>query len=163
MKVIIFVLAIVIFFSSGTSAEVYLSAEEATKRIFPHLEKFQIESHILENQEFKVFTVISGGQVTGWTVQVDEMGKIHPITFLVGIGKEGEILEVYVLEYRDMFGTEVRRRSFLKQFQGKTSKDPLLVGRDIDAVTQATISSQATATAVKKSLEVVQQIKKTKR
>ena len=96
----------------------------------------------------------------GWAVVVDEMGKNKPITFLVGIDIQGKVLEVRVLEYRDMFGSEIKRRSFLRQFQGKSLKDPLAVGRDIDAVTQATISSQAAATAVKKSLEIIQQIKK---
>lgn len=149
------------FLSCSAWAQISPPAEEAIKALFPAFQGYNVESHTLDNQEIKVFTIIADNhKVIGWAVVLDEMGKIKPITFLVGIDIQGKVLEVRVLEYRDMFGSEIKRRSFLRQFQGKSLKDPLAVGRDIDAVTQATISSQAAATAVKKSLEIIQQIKK---
>lgn len=160
MKIISLVLAIGLFLPCLVLAEVYLSAEEATQNIFPTLEKYDIESRIVDNQEFKIFTVFAGDKIIGWSVVLEEMGKIKPITFLVGIDIQGEVLGVRILEYRDMFGSGIKRRSFLRQFQGKSLKDPLRVGRDIDAVTSATISSEAAARAVKKSLEVIQGTKK---
>jgi len=160
MKIIGLALAIVLLFSPLALAEVYLSVEEATKRIFPNLQEYKAGKYIVDNQELKIFTVIGDDKVIGWTVVVSEMGKVKPITFLVGIDTQGRVLGVYVLEYRDLFGSEIKRRSFLRQFLDKSVKDPLTVGRDIDAVTSATISSQATTKAVKKSLEVIQGIKK---
>mgnify|MGYP001611793881 FL=1 len=88
------------------------------------------------------------------------MGKIKPITFLIGIDAKGEVVAVCVLEYRDLFGSEIRRRSFLKQFHNKSLKDSLTIGRDIDAVTQATISSRAASSAVKKSLQIIEELRK---
>lgn len=146
--------------SLAVSAEGSLGAEEVIRSIFPSFQEYNVESHILENQELKVFTILSDGQILGWALVLDEMGKIKPITFLVGVDIQGKVLAVYVLEYRDMFGSEIKRRSFLRQFQGKSLNNLLTVGRDIDAVTQATISSQSAARAVKKSLEVIQGIKK---
>ena len=147
-------------FSFNVFAEVYISALEATRQIFSDYQEHKVENYFLDNQEFKVYTVLKDDEVIGWTVVTDEKGKIQPITFLVGIGKQGKVLDVYVLEFRDLFGSEVKRRSFLRQFRSKSLKDSLMVGRDIDAVTQATISSQAAATAVRKSLRVVGEVLK---
>jgi Na+-translocating ferredoxin:NAD+ oxidoreductase RnfG subunit len=137
-------------------AEVYITAEEAIKKIFPDTKRHDIKNQIQEGQIFKVYTVYKNDEVLGWAVVSDEMGKVKPITFLVAIGKERKVLAVYILEYRDLFGSDIKRKSFLKQFRGKSSKDLLKVGRDIDAVTSATISSNAAATAVKKALKITE-------
>ena len=160
MKIISLVLTIVVFLALSVRAETYPRAEETIKSIFPAFQSYKVESHILDNQELKVFTVFSDNGILGWAVILDEMGKIKPITFLVGIGIHGQVLEVRILEYRAIFGYEIKRKSFLRQFQGKSSKDPMAVGRDIDAVTSATISSAAAALAVKKSLEVIEKMRK---
>ncbi|MFA4842948.1 MAG: FMN-binding protein, partial [Candidatus Omnitrophota bacterium] len=115
---------------------------------------------ILDNQEVRIFTVLSRGKILGWAVVLDEMGKIKPITFLVGIDNQNNVLGVQILEYRDMFGSEIKRRSFLRQFQGKSLKDSIVVGQDIDAVTGATVSSHAAASIVRKSLKVIERYNK---
>jgi len=160
MKIIGLALAIVLLSSPLALAEVYLSAEEATKRLFPNLQEYKVEKRTVDNQEFKILIVVGDDKVMGWTVVVSEMGKIKPITFLVGIDTQGKILGVYVLEYRDIFGSEIRRRSFLRQFLDKSVKDSLTVGRDIDAVTGATISSQAATSAVRKSIQIIEELQK---
>lgn len=148
-------------FSSLLRAEVSISPEKATKQIFPDLEEYKIESHFLDQQEFKVYTVYKNNALLGWSVVSDEAGKIKPITFLVGIDTRGKVLDVYVVEYREIFfGSGIKRRSFLNQFLGKSSHDPVTVGRDIDAVTHATISSQAAASAVRKSLKLIETLRK---
>ena len=159
MKIISLVLAIAVLLPILAWAESYPQAEEAIKNIFPAFQDYKVESHVLDNQELKVFTVLSDNGILGWVVILDEMGKIKPITFLVGIDIQGNVLGVRILEYRDIFGSEIKRKSFLRQFQGKSSKDPMTVGRDIDAVTGATISSHAVTFAVKKSLKVIKQEK----
>lgn len=141
-------------------AEVYLSPEEAIGKIFPDYQYYKSQTHTLEGQRLDVFTVLLGEKVLGWAVMLNEPGKQEPITFLAGIDSEGKVLDVYVLEYRDPNGSEIRRRAFLSQFQGKTADSSLEVGRDIDGVTQATISSKAAAAAVKKALLVIAELKK---
>ena len=160
MKIISLVLTIVVFLALSVRAETYPRAEETIKSIFPAFQSYKVESHILDNQELEVFTVFSDNGILGWAVILDEMGKIKPITFLVGIDIQGRVLGVRILEYRDIFGSEIKRKSFLRQFQGKSSKDPMVVGRDIDAVTSATISSHAAASAVKKSLKAIKKYRK---
>lgn len=156
MKIISLVLVICLFIPYLAFAQSDRDAEEATKKIFPALQKYDMENRIVDEQEFKIFTVFANDEIIGWAVILDEMGKVKPITFMVGIGKEGEVLEVRVLEYRELRGRQIERRSFLRQFKGKTVKSPLRIGHDIDAVTGATISSEAVAAAVKKSLKIVE-------
>lgn len=141
-------------------AEVYIGAEEAIRNIFPDFQEYNIEKHIFESQEFEVYSILRNREVIGWAVVTDEMGKNKPITFLVGIDKHRRVSAVYILEFRDLFGSEIKRKSFLRQFQGKSFKDAISVGRDIDAVTGATISSQAATFAVKKSLAIIEKIQK---
>ncbi|MEW6009300.1 MAG: FMN-binding protein [Candidatus Omnitrophota bacterium] len=160
MKTISLILGSVVFLSLLALAESSSQIEGAIKNIFPTFQEYKVESLFLDNQEVKVCTVIREAKILGWTVILDEMGKIKPITFLVAIDIEGNILAVNVLEYRDMFGSEIKRRSFLRQFQGKSLKDSIVVGRDIDAVTGASISSHAAASAVKKSLTIIERIQK---
>ena len=137
-----------------------LHNEEAAKKIFPSQEEYTTEKRVLNAQPVEIFTFLKEGKVLGWAVALDEMGKIKPITFFVGIDAQGKVLDVYVLEYRDMFGSEIKRKSFLKQFKGKALQEPLKIGKDIDAVTQATISSRAASVAVRKSLQIVEELRK---
>src|SRR3989338_2486782 len=111
------VLAIAVLLPILAWAENYPQAEEAIKSIFPEFQSYKVESHILDNQELKIFTIFSDNKILGWAVVLDEIGKIKPITFLVGIGIHGQVLEVRILEYRDIFGYEIKRKSFLRQFQ----------------------------------------------
>lgn len=158
-KKVFLLFAAICLTSTFSWAEAYISIDEAIKQIFPAHQEYKRESHVLDNQELEVYTVFKNGDCLGWAVVLDEKGKIKPITFLVGIDMKGKVLEVYVLQFRDLFGSEVRRRSFLRQFRGKSLKDHIAVGRDIDAVTSATISSQAAALSVRKALKLIEKLR----
>jgi Na+-translocating ferredoxin:NAD+ oxidoreductase RnfG subunit len=54
--------------------------------------------------------------------------------------------------YREPHGDEIEDHRFRKQFIGKTLGDPITLGKDVDAITGATISSRSEAFAVKKVL-----------
>ena len=149
-----------LLFPAVSFAEVYITSDEAIHNIFPSLEEYKTEKRVFNAQAVEISTIIKEGKIIGWAVKLDESGKNKPITFLAGIDSQGKALAVYVLEFRDIFGSEIKRRSFLKQFRDKSINDPLTVGRDIDAVTSATISSQAAATAVKKALRIIDDVKK---
>lgn len=158
VKIISLILAIAISLPSSVIAGVNGKVDEKIKKIFPGFQKYDMESRVLNSQKFKVLTVLAEGKFSGWAVVVDEPGKTHPITFIVGIDNQGKVLDVDILEYREAIGYGIKRKSFLRQFRGKTSKDRISVGRDIDAVAGATISSDAAATAVKKSLKLIEEL-----
>ena len=135
-------------------------AKEAAQKIFPTSQNITSETLAFDGREIEICRVFAKGEVIGWAVVLDEMGKVKPITFLVGIDVQGKVTGVIVLEYRDIFGSEIKRRSFLRQFQNKSLKDRIAIGADIDAVTSATISSNAATSAVRKALNIVAELKK---
>ena len=153
-------LFLIFSFLSPLKAEVFLSPDEAIKEIFPDYQYYKTQIHTLEEQKLDVFTVLLGDKLLGWAVALNEQGMKEPITFLVGVDIEGKVLDVYVLEYREPHGFEIRRRAFLSQFFGKTADSPLAVGQDIDGVTQATISSKSAAGAVKKALRIIDDLRR---
>ena len=65
---------------------------------------------------------------------------------------------VEIMVYREPRGDEVRDVRFRKQFQGKTSQDPLRLNRDIDAVSGATVSSASLAVGVRRATILVEEL-----
>lgn len=152
----------VALFSFSALGQDETDVEEAIKMIFPVSQPIttETETRTFEEQEVKVYRISAEGKIVGWAVVLDEMGKVKPITFLVGIDGQGKVAGIHILKYRDIFGSEIKRRSFLRQFQGKSLKDKISIGADIDAVTSATISSQAAASAVRKAILIIEELQK---
>jgi len=93
-------------------------------------------------------------RIDGYAVIDNEMGKTEPITFLTAITPLGEVKEVEVLVYREPYGSEIHDARYLKQYRGKTAKDPVRVGGDISNISGATISSRSVALGVKRDLAI---------
>jgi Na+-translocating ferredoxin:NAD+ oxidoreductase RnfG subunit len=91
-------------------------------------------------------------ETLGTIFLLDVIGQAQPITFAVAIGPEGAVQDVRVMVYRESHGDEIEDRRFRKQFVNKTLKDPITLGKDIDAITGATISSRSETFAVRKGL-----------
>jgi Na+-translocating ferredoxin:NAD+ oxidoreductase RnfG subunit len=77
-------------------------------------------------------------------------GKWGPVHYIVALDLAGKVTDMAVMSYVEQRGRPISTKRFLSQFIGKTSKSALSVGKDVDAVSGATISSRATAFAVKK-------------
>jgi hypothetical protein len=91
----------------------------------------------------------------GHAVIVEEIGKHRPITFVVGVGREGAVAGVAVMAYREAYGGEVRERRFLAQYRGKALRDPMLPFRDIRNISGATLSAEAIGRGVRKALALL--------
>jgi serine/threonine protein kinase len=55
-----------------------------------------------------------------YAIQMNEIGKTEPITFMVGMSPEGKVTEVVIMIFRENRGWEVKEKRFLNQFRGKT-------------------------------------------
>ncbi len=99
-----------------------------------------------------------GGAATplGVIVFLSVMGQNLPIDFAVGVRPDGTLQDIQLLVYREPYGKEIDERRFRRQFAGKTARDPLVVGKDIDAISGASISSIAAAYAAKKGLALAE-------
>lgn len=96
--------------------------------------------------------VVAAQKHLGVIFLLDVIGQAEPITFAVAITPSGVVQDVRVMVYREPHGAEIENSRFHKQFIGKVLKDPLTLGKDVDAISGATISSRSEAFAVKKSL-----------
>ena len=80
--------------------------------------------------------------------QMDEWG---PLTFIVVLDPaSGKVVNAAMMEYVDGRSRGLADRAFLKSFFGKSAADPMIIGKDIDAVAGATVSSSVLCHIVKK-------------
>ncbi len=151
--------------------QVFLEEEEALSKVFAGCDK--VESEILaltpEGREyfkgllkrpdlettFQVYIGKKENVTDRYAIITEEMGCFHPITWILSASAEGKILDIAVMIYRESRGHEVSRKRFLKQFEGKSLKDPLSTNKDIIRITGATVSVQAVCRGVKKMLTFI--------
>ncbi len=107
------------------------------------------------NNKYLFYSGLEGDKPIGHAVILDVPGKEMPITFMVSMNPDGEVMGVEVLTYRESIGGEIRSKRFLRQFRGLTLASPIHIGQDIEAITGATISARSTAYAVRKALALL--------
>jgi thiamine biosynthesis lipoprotein ApbE len=153
--------------------EVFLTSEQALSEMFPDADEILWDKIILTGEErtqleqrlkrrifedgFDVFVGREGGEIEGYAIISEEIGKFHPFTFIVAVEPNGKIKDLAVLIYRESRGGEVVRRRFLHQFIGKSIKKPIRINRDIINITGATMSVVMMCKGVRKVLGVVDQ------
>lgn len=96
------------------------------------------------------------GKRTGYAILDAEIGQHELIDFGVRLGLGGAIERVEIMAFREPYGDGIRIERFRNQFVGKTAKDAITAGRDIDIVSGATLSSKSIALGVKRDTLVLQ-------
>jgi len=110
----------------------------------------------LTTKDWQVYVAEADGKRTGYAILDREIGLHEPIDFGVRLGLNGAVDRVEIAVYREPFGDEVRGDRFRGQFIGKTPKNPIVAGQDIDIVSGATYSSKSMALGVKRDVLVLQ-------
>lgn len=82
---------------------------------------------------------------------VAQQGKEGPMSIGVCFDNVGLVQSVTILSSEEEHGKKVAEESWLKQFKGKKVSDAFQVGRDVDGVSGATMSSKAVAETLRKS------------
>lgn len=91
----------------------------------------------------------------GYLVESRVAGRSGPFEIAVLLDERLIVKRATVLSYPWPRGRKVIRRSFARQFEGKGPEDPIKIGKDIDAVTGATISCRAMATGVREAVKLL--------
>lgn len=149
-------------------ATVYLSPDQALGAIFPDKKAGDFKESSLRltkdqrkavtastglsvrDQEIKVWTASDGSQM-----YIDQVvGKHEFITFGMGVGPDGKVRGVEILEYKETYGGEVRRPEWRKQFKGKKLGDGFKLGKDITNISGATLSSHSVTDGVYRLLAI---------
>ena len=106
------------------------------------------------------FEAIKNNKVTGYRVRVNADGYNAHIRMIVGVDLNGIIQDVQILEQNETSGSgskinEIKPGEkdpyFLRQFKGKNAGSVVLK-KNIDAITGATISSNAVTYAINKTV-----------
>jgi FMN-binding domain len=152
-------------------AEVFMSEEEAVKLMLPKSQRIRrelirltqekkalIEERIgwkFPEESFEVYIGETGDKVDGYALLHNTIGKHRHMTYMVGVDDEGRCNNVELLVFREAKGSEVGKKRFNSQYEGKTVSDPIRINKDIINISGATMSVRSISAGVKRVLVLI--------
>jgi len=134
------------------------SKEDAKKQILQDAVSFEL----IANQEAKEDLFVgknAQGNVVGYIVPVSQKGFDGHIEMLLGATSDLKVIDYKILKDKETpgLGSKAKEPYFRERFKNKTAEEITITkvanGKDIEAITGATITSRAIANGVKKGLE----------
>jgi transcriptional regulator of nitric oxide reductase len=111
----------------------------------PHHKAYSVDENTGEN------TLVGFAFMTH-EVEPEEWAYESELEILVGLTLEGSITGIKVVDHYEPFGYfSIDPLEFAEQFKGKSILDAFEEGRDVDAVSRATISIESAARVIRKS------------
>ena len=142
------------------AAEKYIISQfNVDVSIYMHTLKLNTELKILVQNKVKqrfyrdelYYWNISNNDTTiAYALMDNVLGKSMPITFLVILNNEGNILASEVIKYREAYGSEVGNKNWLAQFTHFNDTTDFKVGKNIDGISGATISVNSLSKGIQK-------------
>jgi hypothetical protein len=119
------------------------------------LEAVKIPEELASNQELYrnddcLYIIYVDGDVQGYLLSTSAMGRFDFFDYSMIFSDELSVLEVMVTVYRSTHGIAICQRRWLNQFKGYSGEE-LELGRDIDAVSGATLSARSIVADVQRS------------
>jgi len=172
---ILFLCCLILLFSPLAASSIKSKAETSLRSFFGasatlKRSTFQIPPSIKTSIEKTVRQRFFRNEVYFWKIELQDgsrafaildnvYGKAMPITFLVAFDKQGTVLHSTIVKYREAIGGMVRAAKWQHQFVGRNAESGFAIGKDIDAISGATISTHAVAKGIKKLSLLFQSIK----
>lgn len=151
--------------------EEFMTEEDAVKTILPKSQRVRKELIRLSQEKkelieqrigwkfpedsFELYIGESGDKIDGYAMVHNTIGKYKPMTYMVGVDPKGTCTDVELLVFRDAKGSEVGRKRFNAQYDGKTVTDPIRINKDIINISGATMSVRSMSAGVKRVLVLV--------
>jgi len=153
----------------GKKAEIVVETKRLTgetlakvkKRLGGKLVDFQAGSEsakVKAKKKIDFHFSVKDGKRVGVAIFDEEPGKWGPVEFIIGLTMKGIVKKVRVMSYQEKRGRPIARVSFLRQYKGKTSRNQMVVGKDITGISGATISSKSATFAVKKAIILYEEL-----
>jgi len=158
--------------SAGVYGAEYLTIPAAQKALFPDATNFvetpvtlssaqrdeikRLSGSRQRNDTQAVWRAERNGELLGWVIVDDVVGKHEFITYAAAISPADKVLGIEVLVYRETYGSGIREDQWRKQFVGKTLKDKFELDEDITNITGATLSCRNVTNGVKRLLALAQ-------
>ncbi|MCS6317780.1 MAG: hypothetical protein H8K05_08430 [Nitrospira sp.] len=120
--------------------EEFMTEDEAVKAILPQSQRIRKETiRLAQDQKstveqrigwkfpedsFDLYIGETGDKVDGYAMIHNTIGKYKPMTYMVGVDHKGNCTDVELLVFRDAKGSEVGKKRFNSQYDGKRSRIP---------------------------------------
>lgn len=138
---------------SGTArANIQAEHMAAMQTVLPGSTQFVLEPYSGDDAHIRR---VHRGE-TGFVVETVTDGYAGPITLMVGVGSSGKVTGLVIRELYETWGLGAQAlndSAFLAQFLNASG--PLEVGRDVDALTGATVTAKAVARGVSSAVAYV--------
>lgn len=92
------------------------------------------------------------GSLVGTVSVIDQAGKEGPLQLLIALHPDGTVYDAAFTVFGEERGKPALSWRYLKQYVGKNPGSPLTLGKDVDAVSGATMTSTAVAKAFKRAV-----------
>lgn len=142
---------------STPAADPALQRYEATLRGLFH-QNGQLDFEPLPSDGGFLYRAVSGGQTVGYAAQQTVQGYGGPIEVITAVSTDAVVQGIHVggdaFAETEGLGAKTREPDFTEQFRSKAL--PVTLGKDIDAVAGATLSSQAVVDAVNLTLKRIE-------
>ena len=142
--------------------------KKEASRFFPG--DLQVEQADLEGQTLAldsllmegdaVFQFKLDGELTGYMLRTRAMGRYDHFDYVVFYSPELTVKGVKVTVYRSTHGAAICQKKWLSQFEGYQGGQ-LVLGKDIDAISGASISAQALVGDMQRCLMLMTGLKNT--
>ena len=114
-----------------------------------HIHK--LDKQIKNEAEYKVkqkfyrdklyyWNISQGDSIIAYAFLDNVIGKSMPITFLVILNSNGDIIRSKVIKYREAYGGEISNKGWLRQFENRNKNSSYEISKDIDGISGATFS-----------------------
>ncbi|HTV78743.1 MAG TPA: FMN-binding protein [Steroidobacteraceae bacterium] len=143
-------------------AIVYLSVEQAQALLFPGQALLPMPLALSAAQvaaiEKDCGVQVFPGSLAAWKAgdgyffTDSVIGKHDLIRYAVALDADGKVRGVEILEYREAYGGQVRNSRWLHQFVGLKHGDTVKVGRGIQNISGATLSSEHVTDGIRRLL-----------
>jgi transcriptional regulator of nitric oxide reductase len=166
-----YLFVIVVIFGLGISpfleAKVFYTQKEAFRLAFPEADRFERKTYVLTAEQVEAIETASRSNLgsklvtiqTAWRgetllghLQIDvHIVRTQSEGVLVALDEKGRVSQVRVLAFHEPLDYLPGQRWY-DGFKGKGPADAIRVGHDVDAVTGATLTTQATSAAIRRTL-----------
>ncbi len=93
---------------------------------------------------------------TGIAFLTTDLFPKETLQILIGMDMKGRVTGIKILSHEESAaGLKIEEEWFQAQFRGKTIRDDWIIGRDIDAISGATISSSKVVALIEKSIQIM--------
>ena len=115
--------------------------------------KYEVQNKVKQKfyrNKLYYWNISHGDSTIAYAFLDNVIGKSMPITFLVILNINGEIIDVDVIKYREAYGSAVGNKIWLQQFFNRNNNSSYDIGNDIDGISGATISVKSTSKGIQK-------------